>query len=133
MFSGTDLYRSSLIYSRSHTAGCKTLPDQLIQTEKISWKRLLYHNRCQCNVSRTDGFMCILDLSCILCRSFSCCCVIFAIMFFHKRTCCCICLICYTGRICTQIGDQTDGSMTLYLNTFIQLLGNTHGLLGREV
>ena len=133
MFPCTDLYRSRLINSRRHTAGCKTLPDQLIQTEKVSWKRFLYHNRCQCDICRADSLMSILDLTCILSRSFSCRCVIFTIVFFYKRTCCCICFICYTGGIRTQISDQANSSMTFYFNTFIQLLCNTHGFLSRKV
>ena len=38
-----------------------------------------------------------------------------------------------TGRVCTKIGDQTYGSLTLDIHALIQLLRKTHRLLGGEV
>ena len=39
----------------------------------------------------------------------------------------------HTGGIGTQVGDETNGTMSLYINALIELLGETHGLLGGEV
>ena len=42
----------------------------------------------------------------------------------HISACCRVCLIRDSGGIGTQISDQTNGTMPLYIYTFIKLLGN---------
>ena len=52
----------SLINCICHTAGCKTLPDQLIQAELISGQGILYIRRGAVDVRRTNRLMGILYL-----------------------------------------------------------------------
>ena len=52
------------------------------------------------------------------------------ILFF---SCCIFCFFRYTGRICTQVCNNTHGSLSFYFNTFIKLLCKTHCLLCRKI
>ena len=56
-----------------------------------------------------------------------------SVLFFNKLSCCFICFFRNTRGICTEICDKTDGTVSLYINTLIQLLGQTHGLLGGKI
>ena len=133
LVSSPDFYHGRLIHGRSHAAGSKTLPDQLIQTEKVSWKRFLYHYRSKGYIGRADSLMSILDLSRILFGRFACSHIVFSIVLFYKGSCRSICFFRDTGRIGSQISDQTDGAVPLYLYALIELLSQAHGLLGRKI
>ena len=133
VFSCTDLNRCRFISRRFHTAGRKTLPDQLIQPELIPCKRILQGSRCPADISRTDRFMCVLDLLVAISALLPGCCIFFSICrgnIFPRR---CVCLISDSGRIRTQIGDHTDCSVPLNINSFIQLLRNAHRLLCSKI
>ena len=44
-----------------------------------------------------------------------------------------LCLIRNTNAVRSQVGDQSYRALTFYLNSFIELLGDPHGLLRGEV
>ena len=75
----------------------------------------------------------ILDLSAVLLCIFTLGQVILAVVFSDEITCHLLCFLSHTGGIGTQVGDETDGAMALYINALVELLGEAHGLLGRKV
>ena len=128
VISGTDLHVGRLIYRRCHTACCKTFPDQLIQAELISGKGIFHHCRCTIDIGWTDGLMCILDFCAGLFGSCLCCKIIFTVIFSDVLMCLCICFLGNADRVCTQVSDKTDRSLSLHIHTFIELLGDSHRL-----
>ena len=77
--------------------------------------------------------MSILDLAAVfsglLCLQY----ILLTILFFNILSGCQIRFFCNSGRVCTQIRNQTNGSMTLDIYTFIKLLSQTHGFLSRKI
>ena len=123
--------RSCLIFCWLHSARHKTLPDQLIQTELVSCKRFFDFCRNTGNIWRTDGFVCILNIfSVIFLLLFRCslCHILFSVGFSNIGSCICIRLLRNTGRIRTQVSDQTNRSTSFNIHTFIKLLCDTHRL-----
>ena len=127
------LHRSGFIYSRRHTAGCKAFPNQLVQAEQVSLKRFFYNGGSQCYVRGTDGLMGVLYLNALLLGLASLSNIVLAVMLFYKCPGCCVGFVCDSGGIRTQVGDKTQGPLAFYLHAFIELLGQTHGLLGGKV
>ena len=54
-------------------------------------------------------------------------------MFADKASCHCICFFRDTGGIGTQVGNQSNSTLSFDIYSFIQLLSQTHCLLGRKV
>ena len=97
VFSRSDLHRSRLVSRRSHPAGGKTLPDQLVQAELISRERIFQRRRCSCNIRRPDRLMRILDLPASVRSGLPGRCVFFAIRTGNIISCRCIGFICDPG------------------------------------
>ena len=77
--------------------------------------------------------MCILYLSSPLFHSCLCCRIILSVHAVDIIVCLRICLLGDSGGIGTQVCDQTDSSLSLDVNTFIQLLGDSHRLRDWEI
>ena len=75
----------------------------------------------------------ILDLSAVLLCIFTLGQVILAVVFSDEITCHLLCLLSHTGGIGTQVGNQSNSTLSFDIYSFIQLLGEAHGLLGRKV
>ena len=128
-----DLHGSCLIDRRSHPACHEALPDQLIQTELVPRKGFLDLKRNPADVCRTDRLMRILDLLPVLALLLRACRIGFSILLRHKLFCRRLGFLRYTGRIGTQIRDDTYRAAALDVDAFIQLLCQTHRLLCREI
>jgi hypothetical protein len=114
-----NLHRSGIILCSTHAACHKSFPNQLIQTEQIPGKLLLDSNRHPVQIRGTDSFVGILNLLAVL--LLRCCSglVFFTVMNINKFRCLCLRLFGYTGRIGTQVGDQTNSALSLDIHTFI--------------
>ena len=122
-----------LIDGRLHAACHKAFPDQLIQAEQISWQGFFYHYRCIRHIGRTDGLVRILCLAVFILRRVPACGIFCAVLLLDKGTCCRIGLLADSCRIGTQIGNQSDRSLSLYFHALVELLRQTHRLLRGEV
>ncbi len=56
-----------------------------------------------------------------------------SVLFSHKLPYTALCLLRYTRGICTQISDNTNSPVSLYINSFIKLLCNPHRLGSSKV
>ena len=119
IISCTELNWSSLIICIFHSAGNKSLPYKLIQSEKLSWQRFFNHCRSKIHICRSYSLVCILNIIVIcLCNN------IFwnifrSVAFIYKLSCSCICLGSYSGWVCTQICYKSNCSLTLHFHAFI--------------
>ena len=113
-----------------HLRSQETAPDQLIKLILLPAQRILDPFGIQFHVSGTDCFVGILgtglglehmELAIVIGRS---------ITGLDKVGSRCHCFITQTQGVGTHIGDQTESSLTGHIYTFIQLLGNSHSLLG---
>ena len=116
-----------LIAGIGHTTGCEALPDQLIQPELIARQRILDRDRCTCDVGRPDRFMRILH---VLGRRLSPdrSDILFAVLIYNVLSGRLSRCIGDTDRICTQVGNQTDCSASLYSDALVKLLCDAHCL-----
>ena len=122
-----------MVFCICHAACGKSFPDQLIETELVSGHGLLHFYRKSADIGRTDGLMCILDLTvrCFLRLTLTQ--IILSIGLSNIGNCLCSGFVGDSGGICTQVSDHTDGSLTFDVNSFIKLLSQTHGLGCGEV
>ena len=77
--------------------------------------------------------MCILNVLSFFLFTLPHCHIGFSVMFADKASCHCICFFRDTGGIGTQVGNQSNSTLSFDIYSFIQLLSQTHCLLGRKV
>lgn len=70
---------------------------------------------------------------CFILRRVPACGIFCAVLLLDKGTCCRIGLLADSCRIGTQIGNQSDRSLSLYFHALVELLRQTHRLLRGEV
>ena len=133
MPASVDFYGCGLISGRRHAACRKPFPDQLIEPELISGKGILKLCRCRVKAGGADRLMGILDflpslfalgghsrilVSVVLCDE----------LFRHGLR-----LRRHPGGVRTQIGDDAYRSVSLDIDSLIELLGQPHGFLRGKV
>ena len=110
---------SRLKSRRLHLARRKAFPDQLIQAELVSRKRLFERSRCSGNIRRTDCLVGILNIFSpvlfLFCVRYIFCTVNRGDIFSRKT----LRFLGNTGGIRTEIGNDTNRSLTLDINSFI--------------
>src|SRR5260370_2844795 len=117
---------------RRHKACNEATPDQIVQLELISRQVGFHGLRSQRYIRGTDCLMCILCCRLRLTRT-SLTDIGLAKSFSNVSFYLSLCLIRDTGRVGTHIGNQTLMAACSQFNTFVELLGQTHGFLGLKV
>ena len=117
-----------LIPRRLHPARNETLPHQLIQTELIPAQRFFDCRRGTADIRRADRLMGVLDV--LIPAAF---CLAYRHIFFSEIRSdilphILIRFFGYSGGVRTQIRDQSHRSVSLDINSLIQLLCDTHRL-----
>ena len=128
-----DPHGSSLVSGRLHPAGHKPLPDQLIEPELVSGKRILHLGRCAGHICRPDSLVGVLDVPSVpapcICRRHKFLSVVLGDVRAHAG----VRLLGDPGGVGTQVGDHTHGAVPFDIHAFIELLGDPHGLGRGEV
>ena len=115
------------VYSIRHPAGRKSPPDQLIKSELVPGKGLLYSRRRSRDICRTNRFVCVLGIPVHI---VGCLLPVGGISEFSRDILpgCSIRLDGYSCGIRSQICDKTDRSLAFDIDAFIELLRDPHGL-----
>ena len=116
-----------------HPARHKTFPDQLVEPELVPAQGIFDLCRRQFGICGTDRLMGILDLLFVFRRICSFDHILRTIVICDKSLTCLIRFLGNTGGIRSQISDQTDRPVSLYLDPLIQLLGDLHRLPRRKI
>ena len=111
--------------------GCqKTAPDQLVKPILILGQSTADTFGIQLHMGGADGFVGILRIGLCLEHMELAVVIFLAVAPLDKISGSSHRLVGKTQRVGTHIGNQTRGTFTGHVHTFIQLLGNRHGLLG---
>ena len=128
-----DLHRRRLIDCRRHAACHKTFPDQLVKPELIPGQRLLEFKRRPADIRRSDRFVGILNLLFTALLLLGARSIRGAVPSGDKLLRGSFRLCGHSGGIRTQISDNTHRTVSLDIDTLIELLCQPHRFLGRKV
>ena len=117
-----------IVHCRHHLAGNEPLPDQGVELQLVLAQILFHRLRSQLRLSGTDGLMCILGL---LARHIDIGLfwqIILAEVRLNVAAGLILCHLGKAGGVGTHVGDKTHGPLVAQFQTFIELLGQHHGL-----
>ena len=116
-----------------HLAGQEPAPDKLIQPVLVRCQAAPYPLRVQLYMGWPDGLVGILGFCLGLVHMELAIVILLTVAIGDKIRSGSHCLIAKPQGIGTHIGNEAQGSLTLHIYAFVELLGDHHGLLGSHV